>query len=57
VGARQNQAEVVRTGLQALESTLTQQKADLSELDAERAITEMLARQTRTRPRCSPRRR
>jgi flagellar hook-associated protein 3 FlgL len=33
-------------GLQALESTLTQQKADLSELDAERAITEMLARQT-----------
>jgi flagellar hook-associated protein 3 FlgL len=46
VGARQNQAETVRGGLSALESTLSQQKSDLSEVDAERAITEMLARQT-----------
>jgi flagellar assembly factor FliW len=46
VGARQNQADTIKTGLQAIEATLTQQKSDLSELDAERAITEMLARQT-----------
>ncbi len=46
VGARQNQADAVKGGLAALESTLSQQKSDLSEVDAERAITEMLARQT-----------
>ena len=46
VGARQNQADAVKGGLAALESTLSQQKSELSEVDAERAITEMLARQT-----------
>jgi flagellar hook-associated protein 3 FlgL len=46
IGARQNTADTVKAGLQALDATLTQQKSDLSEVDAERAITEMLARQT-----------
>jgi flagellar hook-associated protein 3 FlgL len=46
VGARQNQADTVHNALAALELTLTEQKSDLSEVDAERAITEMLARQT-----------
>jgi flagellar hook-associated protein 3 FlgL len=45
-GARQNAAEAVRTGLVALEATLTRQKSDLGEVDAEQAITEMLSRQT-----------
>lgn len=46
IGARQNQADALKTGLVALDATLTQQKSALSEVDAERAITEMLARQT-----------
>ena len=46
IGARQNQADAVKGGLTALGATLSQQKSDLSEVDAEQAITEMLARQT-----------
>jgi len=46
LGARQNQTDAVTTGLSALQSTLTQQKSGLSEVDMEQAITEMLARQT-----------
>lgn len=46
LGARQNQADATGTTLTALQSTLTQQKSGLSEVDMEQAITEMLARQT-----------
>jgi flagellar hook-associated protein 3 FlgL len=46
IGGRQNTADAVRAGLDALDSTITRQKSDLSEVDAEQAITEMLARQT-----------
>lgn len=46
LGARQNQTDAVTTGLTALQSTLTQQKSGLSEVDMEQAVTEMLARQT-----------
>ncbi|MGZ8378630.1 MAG: flagellin N-terminal helical domain-containing protein [Gemmatirosa sp.] len=46
VGARQNQVDIVRNGLDALTETFTAQKSDLSEVDMERAITEMLSRQT-----------
>ncbi len=46
LGARQNQADLVGTGLNALQTSLTQHKSDLSEIDAEQAITETLARQT-----------
>lgn len=46
VGARQNQVDSVKAGLSALGTTLTAQKSSLGEIDAERAITEMLARQT-----------
>lgn len=46
VGARQNTVDSVKTGLSALGATLSRQKSDLSEVDAEQAITEMLSRQT-----------
>lgn len=46
LGARQNQVDAVKTGLTALQSTLTQQKSDLSEVDTAQAYTEMVARQT-----------
>lgn len=46
LGARQNTADAVKTGLAALDATLTRRKSDLSEVDAEQAITEMLSRQT-----------
>jgi flagellar hook-associated protein 3 FlgL len=46
VGARQNQADALKTGLAALDATLAQQKSGLSEVDAEQAITEMISRQT-----------
>ena len=46
LGARQNQTDSVGTGLTALQSTLTQQKSDLSEVDTAQAYTEMVARQT-----------
>ena len=46
LGARQNQTDSVGSGLTALQSTLTQHKADLSEVDAAQAYTEMVARQT-----------
>lgn len=46
LGARQNQTDAVTTGLTALQTTLTQQKSGLSEVNMEQAITEMLARQT-----------
>lgn len=46
VGARQNQADTVKASLAALTNTLTAQKSDLSEVDMEQAITEMVARQT-----------
>lgn len=46
LGARQNHADTLSAGLAALGGTLTQQKSDLSEADAEQSITEMLARQT-----------
>jgi len=46
VGARANRIDAVTAGLDALTSTLTQRKSDLSEVDMEQAITEMIARQT-----------
>jgi flagellar hook-associated protein 3 FlgL len=46
VGARQNHADALTTGLAALSDTLTRQQSDLGEVDAEEAITEMLSRQT-----------
>jgi flagellar hook-associated protein 3 FlgL len=46
VGARQNQADTVQAALAALEGAFTTQKSDLSEVDMEQAITEMVARQT-----------
>lgn len=46
IGARQNQVDVVRGSLDALEETFTAQKSDLAEVDMEKAITEMISRQT-----------
>jgi flagellar hook-associated protein 3 FlgL len=46
VGARQNQVDVVRGGIDALTASLAEQKSGLAEVDMEQAITEMLARQT-----------
>ena len=46
VGARQNQADAVQGALAALEGAFTTQKSDMSEVDMEQAITQMLARQT-----------
>ncbi|GJG86626.1 flagellar hook-associated protein 3 [Gemmatimonadetes bacterium T265] len=46
LGARQDQVDAVKTGLTALQTTLTQQKSDLSEVDTAQAYTEMVARQT-----------
>jgi flagellar hook-associated protein 3 FlgL len=46
VGARQNHADTLSGGLAALQETLERHKSDLSEVDAEQAVTEMLARQT-----------
>ncbi|HEY0777248.1 MAG TPA: flagellin [Gemmatirosa sp.] len=46
LGARQNQVDAVKTGLTALQSTVTQQKSDLSDVDTAQAYTEMVARQT-----------
>ena len=46
LGARQNHADTLSAGLASLQDTLTRHKSDLSEVDAEQAITEMLARQT-----------
>lgn len=46
LGARQNQTDLVSTGLTALQTSLAQHKSSLREVDAEQAITEMLARQT-----------
>jgi flagellar hook-associated protein 3 FlgL len=46
VGARQNQADAARVTLEALDAALTRQKSDAGEVDAESAITEMVARQT-----------
>lgn len=46
VGARQNQVDAVVAGLDAMAATLTEQKAGLAEVDMEKAITDMLQRQT-----------
>ena len=46
VGARRNQIDAVQAGLGASEANLTQVKSDLSEVDMEQAITEMVSRQT-----------
>lgn len=46
VGARQNQVETLNTQLDALEQNLEVYASDLSEVDMEKAITEMVARQT-----------
>lgn len=46
LGARQNQTDLVSAGLTALQTSVTQHKSSLQEVDAEQAITEMLARQT-----------
>ncbi len=46
VGARQNQIDTLRSGLEALETTFTEQKSGLSEVEMEEAITTMLQRQT-----------
>lgn len=45
-GARQSQADTAAAGLTALGDTLIEQKADLSEVEMEAAITEMLQRQS-----------
>ena len=46
LGAREDQTDSVSAGLTALQTTLTQQKSDLSEVDTAQAYTEMVARQT-----------
>lgn len=46
VGARMNQLEVTGANLNALEITLTTFKSDLQEVDFERAVTELVGRQT-----------
>ncbi|MDF1503727.1 flagellin [Roseisolibacter sp. H3M3-2] len=45
-GARQNQVELLETQLDAVEQNLESFRSDLAEVDMERAITEMVARQT-----------
>jgi flagellar hook-associated protein 3 FlgL len=46
IGARQNQVDTIRTQLDALEQNLDLYRSDLSEVDMEQAITEMVGRQT-----------
>ncbi len=46
VGARQNQIDGIETSLGALEANVTAYRSDLSEVDMEQAITEMVSRQT-----------
>jgi flagellar hook-associated protein 3 FlgL len=46
VGARQNQIGLVRASLAALEESYTTRKSDLTEVDFERAVTEMMSRKT-----------
>jgi flagellar hook-associated protein 3 FlgL len=46
VGARQNQADAVAAGVEALRATYTQQRSDLAEVDMEQALTDMVQRQT-----------
>ena len=46
VGARMNQLEVTGANLAALEITLTTFKSDLQEIDFEKAVTELVGRQT-----------
>jgi flagellar hook-associated protein 3 FlgL len=46
VGARMNQLEITGANLTALDVTLTTYKSDLSEVDFEKAVTELVGRQT-----------
>jgi flagellar hook-associated protein 3 FlgL len=46
VGARQNNVDLIASGFDALQLTLEERKGDLSEVEMEQAITEMLNRQT-----------
>jgi flagellar hook-associated protein 3 FlgL len=46
VGSRANQLEVTRANLDALEVNLRTFKSDLEEVDFERAVTELVTRQT-----------
>ena len=46
VGARMNQLEITGANLAALDVTLTTFKSDLQEVDFERAVTELVGRQT-----------
>ncbi len=46
IGARQNQVDTIRTQLDALQQNLDVYRSDLSEVDMEKAITEMVGRQT-----------
>lgn len=46
VGARMNQLEITGANLRALDVTLTTFKSDLQEVDFERAVTELVGRQT-----------
>jgi flagellar hook-associated protein 3 FlgL len=46
LGARVNQLDVTSSNLDALEGTLTNFKSNLSEIDQEAAITDLLSRQT-----------
>jgi flagellar hook-associated protein 3 FlgL len=46
VGARRNQVDTVQASLTAFQSNMETVKSDLSEVDMEQAITEMVARQT-----------
>jgi flagellar hook-associated protein 3 FlgL len=46
VGARQNQVDMVQGSLAALEETYAARRSDLAEVDMERAIAEMIGRQT-----------
>ena len=46
VGARMNQLEITGANLGALDITLTTFKSDLQEIDFERAVTELVGRQT-----------
>jgi flagellar hook-associated protein 3 FlgL len=46
IGARQNQVDMVTSQLEALAANLDSFRSDLSEVDMEQAITDMVARQT-----------
>ncbi len=46
VGARRNRADAASASLDVMEANLQTKKSDLSEVDMEQAITEMVARQT-----------